>query len=184
MSPSLWAFCSACQSWADLPPELSAMSPHHLRPIVTLHHTSSSSAYFARACAVPSPGLRVGGEAPARTRPIPLCGSLRLCVPRFSPALPLPPRPNGSVLCPWRHPSSKGLSSRRLVLPGHGRPWSLCCAFYGPPCQLAVACATVLSVSSELQPPRPTAGASAAERSLSRFRWPSWGWRCWQVGRF
>lgn len=130
------------------------------------------------------PGLRVGGGAPARTRPIPLCGSLRLCVPRFSPALPLPPCPNGSVLCPWRHPSSKGLSSRRLVLPGHGRPWSLCCAFYGPPCQLAVACATVLSVSSELQPPRPTAGASAAERSLSRFRWPSWGWRCWQVGRF
>lgn len=35
------------------------------------------------------PGLRVGGGAPARTRPIPLCGSLRLCVPRFSPALPL-----------------------------------------------------------------------------------------------
>lgn len=84
---------------------------------------------------------------------------------------PLLPSPSP----PWRHPSSKGLSSRRLVLPGHGRPWSLCCAFYGPPCQLAVACATVLSVSSELQPPRPTAGASAAERSLSRFRWPKLG---------
>lgn len=174
MSPSLWAFCSACQSWADLPPELSAMSPHHLRPIVTLHHTSSSSAYFARACAVPSPGLRVGGEAPARTRPIPLCGSLRLCVPRFSPALPL----LGDTLPPKASPQGGWFSQ---VTGGRGVcavPSTVLHA--SSPSHVPPSCLSAQSCSHHVPQP----GLQQPKGLSHGSGGPSWGRRCWQVGRF